>query len=68
VIFVLLYRLFNSTLEAAVLISPSPDAMTGGPLLQYSDGFQFQCGVWVECRLFGIAVGVRTSIPNFVKS
>jgi Cu(I)/Ag(I) efflux system membrane protein CusA/SilA len=57
VIFVLLYMLFNSALEAAVLIFPCLYAMTGGLLLQYLMGFNFSVAVWVGyIALFGIAV------------
>ncbi len=57
VIFVLLYALFNSALEAAVLILPCLYAMTGGLLLQYFMGFNFSVAVWVGyIALFGIAV------------
>jgi Cu(I)/Ag(I) efflux system membrane protein CusA/SilA len=56
-IFVLLYMLFNSALEAAVLIFPCLYAMTGGLLLQYTMGFNFSVAVWVGyIALFGIAV------------
>ncbi len=57
VIFVLLYMLFGSALEAAVLIFPCIYAMTGGLLLQYLMGFNFSVAVWVGyIALFGIAV------------
>ncbi len=56
-IFVLLYLLFRSTLEAAVLIFPTLYAMTGGLILQYLMGFNFSVAVWVGyIALFGIAV------------
>jgi copper/silver efflux system protein len=56
-IFVLLYMLFRSTLEAAVLIFPTLYAMTGGLILQYLMGFNFSVAVWVGyIALFGIAV------------
>jgi Cu(I)/Ag(I) efflux system membrane protein CusA/SilA len=57
VIFVLLYMLFHSAAEAAVLIFPCLYAMTGGLLLQYLMGFNFSVAVWVGyIALFGIAV------------
>jgi Cu(I)/Ag(I) efflux system membrane protein CusA/SilA len=57
VIFVLLYMLFHSATEAAVLIFPCHYAMTGGVLLQYLMGFNFSVAVWVGyIALFGIAV------------
>jgi Cu(I)/Ag(I) efflux system membrane protein CusA/SilA len=57
VIFVLLYMLFRSVTEAAVLIFPCLYAMTGGLLLQYLMGFNFSVAVWVGyIALFGIAV------------
>jgi Cu(I)/Ag(I) efflux system membrane protein CusA/SilA len=56
-IFVLLYMLFRSTVEAAVLIFPTLYAMTGGLILQYLMGFNFSVAVWVGyIALFGIAV------------
>ncbi len=57
VIFILLYMLFRSTVEAAVLIFPCLYAMTGGLILQYLMGFNFSVAVWVGyIALFGIAV------------
>ena len=57
IIFVLLYTLFGSAIEAAVLIFPCLYAMTGGLLLQYLMGFNFSVAVWVGyIALFGIAV------------
>ncbi len=56
-IFVLLYILFRSALEAAVLIFPTLYAMTGGLILQYLMGFNFSVAVWIGyIALFGIAV------------
>ncbi len=56
-IFVLLYMLFQSAIEAIVLILPTVYAMTGGLLLQYMMGFNFSVAVWVGyIALFGIAV------------
>lgn len=57
VIFILLYMLFNSFAEAAVLIIPCLYAMSGGLVLQYLLGFNFSVAVWVGyIALFGIAV------------
>ncbi|HEY6184078.1 MAG TPA: CusA/CzcA family heavy metal efflux RND transporter, partial [Terriglobales bacterium] len=57
VIFVLLYMVFKSTTEAAVLIFPTFYAMSGGLLLQWLMGFNFSVAVWVGyIALFGIAV------------
>ncbi len=56
-IFFLLYMLFQSVAEAAVLIFPCLYAMTGGLVLQYLMGFNFSVAVWVGyVALFGIAV------------
>ncbi|HWA93973.1 MAG TPA: CusA/CzcA family heavy metal efflux RND transporter [Terracidiphilus sp.] len=57
VIFLLLYVVFKSALEAAVLIFPTLYAMSGGLLLQWLLGFNFSVAVWVGyIALFGIAV------------
>jgi len=57
VIFLLLYMVFHSVTEAAVLIFPTLYAMTGGLLLQYWLGYNFSVAVWVGyIALFGIAV------------
>jgi Cu(I)/Ag(I) efflux system membrane protein CusA/SilA len=57
VIFLLLYMVFHSTTEAAVLIFPTFYAMTGGLILQYWLGYNFSVAVWVGyIALFGIAV------------
>jgi copper/silver efflux system protein len=57
VIFLLLYLVFNSALEAAVLIIPTLYAMSGGLLLQWILGYNFSVAVWVGyIALFGIAV------------
>src|SRR5262249_31154817 len=56
-IFVVLYMLFRSAVEAVVLIFPTLYAMTGGVILQYLMGFNFSVAVWVGyIALFGIAV------------
>src|SRR5215831_16172924 len=56
-IFLLLYLVFNSAAEAAVLIFPTLYAMSGGLLLQWVLGYNFSVAVWVGyIALFGIAV------------
>jgi len=57
VIFLLLYMIFHSATEAAVLIFPTLYAMTGGLILQWWLGYNFSVAVWVGyIALFGIAV------------
>ncbi len=57
VIFMLLYLVFKSATEAAVLIFPTLYAMSGGLLLQWMMGYNFSVAVWVGyIALFGIAV------------
>ena len=57
VIFMLLYLVFKSAAEAAVLIFPTLYAMSGGLLLQWLLGYNFSVAVWVGyIALFGIAV------------
>jgi Cu(I)/Ag(I) efflux system membrane protein CusA/SilA len=57
VIFLLLYLVFKSAVEAAVLILPTLYAMSGGLLLQWILGYNFSVAVWVGyIALFGIAV------------
>ena len=57
VIFLLLYIVFKSATEAAVLIFPTLYAMSGGLLLQWALGYNFSVAVWVGyIALFGIAV------------
>jgi copper/silver efflux system protein len=57
VIFVLLYMIFHSVTEAAVLIFPTIYALTGGLILQRWLGYNFSVAVWVGyIALFGIAV------------
>ena len=57
VIFLLLYMIFHSVTEAAVLIFPTFYAMTGGLILQWWLGYNFSVAVWVGyIALFGIAV------------
>ncbi|HEY6394744.1 MAG TPA: CusA/CzcA family heavy metal efflux RND transporter [Candidatus Binataceae bacterium] len=56
-IFILLYMLFGSVLETAMLLFPCLYAMTGGLVLQYLMGFNFSVAVAVGyIDLFGIAV------------
>jgi Cu(I)/Ag(I) efflux system membrane protein CusA/SilA len=56
-IFLLLYLVFKSATEAAVLIFPTLYAMSGGLLLQWELGYNFSVAVWVGyIALFGIAV------------
>jgi len=57
VIFSLLYMVFHSPTEAAVLIFPTIYALTGGLILQKLLGYNFSVAVWVGyIALFGIAV------------
>jgi len=57
VIFLLLYIVFHSIAEAAVLIFPTIYALTGGLILQKLLGYNFSVAVWVGyIALFGIAV------------
>jgi len=57
VIFLLLYLVFHSVTEAAVLIFPTIYALTGGLILQRLLGYNFSVAVWVGyIALFGIAV------------
>ena len=57
VIFLLLYLVFKSATEAAVLLFPTLYAMSGGLLLQWVLGYNFSVAVWVGyIALFGIAV------------
>jgi copper/silver efflux system protein len=55
-IFMLLYMVFHSAVEALMLIFPTLYAMTGGLLLQWILGYNFSVAVWVGyIALFGIA-------------
>jgi Cu(I)/Ag(I) efflux system membrane protein CusA/SilA len=57
IIFLLLYMVFHSVAEAAVLIFPTIYALTGGLILQKLLGYNFSVAVWVGyIALFGIAV------------
>jgi Cu(I)/Ag(I) efflux system membrane protein CusA/SilA len=56
-IFFLLYLIFHSVREAAILIFPTLYAMSGGLLLQWLLHYNFSVAVWVGyIALFGIAV------------
>ena len=56
-IFLLLYLVFKSAVEAVVLIVPTLYAMSGGLLLQWLLEYNFSVAVWVGyIALFGIAV------------
>jgi Cu(I)/Ag(I) efflux system membrane protein CusA/SilA len=57
VIFLLLYMVFRSVAEAAILIFPTIFALTGGLILQWLLDYNFSVAVWVGyIALFGIAV------------
>ncbi len=57
VIFLLLYMVFRSVAEAAILIFPTVFALTGGLILQWLLHYNFSVAVWVGyIALFGIAV------------
>jgi len=57
VIFLLLYMVFHSASEAAMLFFPTVYALSGGLLLQWLLGYNFSVAVWVGyIALFGIAV------------
>lgn len=57
VIFLLLYMVFRSAIEAFVLILPTFYAMTGGLILQWLLGYEFSVAAWVGyIALFGIAI------------
>jgi copper/silver efflux system protein len=57
VIFLLLYMVFRSAAEAAILIFPTAFALTGGLILQWVLHYNFSVAVWVGyIALFGIAV------------
>ncbi len=56
-IFLLLYMVFRSVAEAAVLIFPTIYALTGGLILQWLLDYNFSVAVWVGyIAVFGIAV------------
>lgn len=57
IIFLLLYMVFKSSAEAAMLFFPTFFALTGGLILQLLLGYLFSVAVWVGyIDLFGIAV------------
>ncbi|MDB6138063.1 MAG: heat-shock protein Hsp70 [Verrucomicrobiaceae bacterium] len=57
VIFVLLYIVYHSALEAAHVMLAVPFALSGGVFLQYLMGYNFNGAVWVGyIALFGTAV------------
>lgn len=57
IIFLLLYMVFRSVMEAFILIVPTVYALTGGLILQWLLGYNFSVAVWVGyIALFGIAV------------
>lgn len=57
VILLLLYLKFGSIVDAVLLFSALPFALTGGLALQWMMGFKFSTAVWVGyIALFGVAV------------
>ena len=57
IIFVLLYLVYHSALEAAHVMLAVPFALSGGVFLQYILGYHFNGAVWVGyIALFGTAV------------
>ncbi|MGH9439312.1 MAG: efflux RND transporter permease subunit, partial [Terriglobia bacterium] len=57
IIFLLLYMIFHSAAEAAILIIPTIYALSGGLILQLLLGYLFSAASWVGyIDLFGIAV------------
>ena len=57
IIFVLLYMVYHSALEAAHVMLAVPFALSGGVFLQYLLGYNFNGAVWVGyIALFGTAV------------
>jgi Cu(I)/Ag(I) efflux system membrane protein CusA/SilA len=57
IIFLLLYMVYRSALEAAHVILAVPFALTGGFFLQYLLGYNFSAAVWVGyIALFGTAI------------
>lgn len=68
VIFVLLYMVFRSFAEAAVLIFPTIYALTGGLILQWALGYEFSVAAWVGyIALFGIAVETGVVMVVYLK-
>ena len=57
IIFVMLFMVYHSTLEAAHVMLAVPFALSGGVFLQYLMGFHFSVAVWVGyIALFGTAI------------
>ena len=57
IIFLLLYLVYHSVIEAAHVILAVPFALTGGFILQYALGYHFSAAVWVGyIALFGTAI------------
>jgi Cu(I)/Ag(I) efflux system membrane protein CusA/SilA len=57
IIFLLLYMVYHSFLEAAHVLLAVPFALTGGVFLQYLLGYNFSVAVWVGyIALFGTAI------------
>ncbi len=57
IIFLLLYVVYHSVIEAAHVILAVPFALTGGFLLQFALGYPFSAAVWVGyIALFGTAI------------
>jgi Cu(I)/Ag(I) efflux system membrane protein CusA/SilA len=57
IIFLLLYMVYRSVMEAAHVILAVPFALTGGFILQYALGYNFSAAVWVGyIALFGTAI------------
>jgi Cu(I)/Ag(I) efflux system membrane protein CusA/SilA len=57
IIFMLLYIVYHSAMEAAHVILAIPFALSGGVFLQYWLGYNFSVAVWVGyIALFGIAI------------
>ncbi|MGH9350734.1 MAG: efflux RND transporter permease subunit, partial [Terriglobia bacterium] len=67
VIFLLLYMIFHSAVEAAVLIIPTIYALSGGLILQLLMGYLFSVAAWVGyIDLFGIAVETAVVMMIFL--
>jgi Cu(I)/Ag(I) efflux system membrane protein CusA/SilA len=69
VIFLLLYLLFRSTVEAALLIFPTLFALIGGLVLQWFLGYRFSVAVAVGyIALFGIAVETAVVMMVYLRA
>src|SRR5260370_22520522 len=67
VIFVLLYMVFHSLAESAVLIFPTLYALSGGLILQKLLGYNFSVAVGVGyIAFFVIALGTRVVMGVFL--